>query len=723
MRMRPDEPVSILLVDDVPESLHALATMLEAPGHRVVTASSGSEALKHVIRESFAVILLDLVMPGMDGLEVAAMLKARERSRDIPIIFLTAADADVDRVMEAYSLGAVDWLPKPAQMPVVRAKVSVFVELHRKTEEVKRQAERLREADGRAREQQLRELRVASERRYRHLAESIPQVVFRASPDGAITFLSPRWMEYTGMLAASSHGWGWLDAVHSDDRETLSRVWRDAVTARAKMQVEARLLRASDGSWRWHLCQAVPERDEDGGIGGWVGTWTDVDAQRRADEERAVLLHRAERARAEAEAMQRRLAIVARVNGILTESLEAASTLERVARTLVESFGEACVIELRSDLARCEPIVAHRDRDQEDAVRTFARGDVAAGEGPALAVASSGTAAAPGWAGRRRLRAGISVGEVSLGAITVFERAASPFGKADASLLEDLAKRIAMFLEKVRLYDEARRAIAIRDEFLSIAAHELRTPVTALRLQIEMLARMLQGESLDAQVTQRARTRADAAVRQLGRFVELIDALLDVSRISSKQVLLSPEECDLAQLVREVVARSSEAAARAGCSVSVRGAEAARGSWDRMRVEQIAVNLLGNAIKYGAGAPIEIVVEAGEDLARLVVTDQGIGIAPEHLGRVFDRFERAAPSGSYGGLGLGLYITRQMVLAHGGTIAVESRVGAGSTFTVALPRRLDLAAPSAGEGGGGAPAAAAPDAEGAPTMALVASSA
>jgi PAS domain S-box-containing protein len=237
--------------------------------------------------------------------------------------------------------------------------------------------------------------------------------------------------------------------------------------------------------------------------------------------------------------------------------------------------------------------------------------------------------------------------------------------------------------ERKRTERQLTEAIRARDEFLSIASHELRTPLTPLRLQLETLRRNVERVAPDDRFAE----RMDVALRQTQRLSKLVENLLDVSRITSGRMSLELESCNLAAVAREVAERFQEEAARAGCAIELRLAENATGLWDRSRLEQVATNLLANAIKYGPGGPIEVVVSAEQDLASVAVSDRGIGVAPGDALRIFQRFERAVSPRHYGGLGLGLYIARQIAEAHGGQIAVSGRIGGGSTFTVTLPRR------------------------------------
>lgn len=254
------------------------------------------------------------------------------------------------------------------------------------------------------------------------------------------------------------------------------------------------------------------------------------------------------------------------------------------------------------------------------------------------------------------------------------------------SVLQDITEQKRIEEERSRLYQEAQEAIRARDVFLAVASHELKTPLTSLQLCLQQGLRGLRSLESAPPVCARVLTQLGLAEQQARRLRTLMDELLDVSRLANRGVGLNLEQVDLAELARAVVAREEERAARAGSTLVLEARGPVEGRWDASRLEQVLLNLLSNAIKFGGGRPIEVKVEADAEQARLSVRDQGIGISPEAQSRIFDRFERAVPERHYGGLGLGLWLARQIVHAHGGALWVESAEGKGSTFHMRLPR-------------------------------------
>jgi PAS domain S-box-containing protein len=243
----------------------------------------------------------------------------------------------------------------------------------------------------------------------------------------------------------------------------------------------------------------------------------------------------------------------------------------------------------------------------------------------------------------------------------------------------DLTERRKSEAERLRLA-QAQEAIRLRDEFLSIASHELGTPLTALQLQLQVVLDQMTTMGVDQGLMKKMHRAASSG----DRLADLIEALLDVSRIATGKLELRMEPFNLDEAVREVCERLQDLATLAGCTLTVSAPDPIPGTWDRLRVEQIVSNLVGNAIKYAAGTAIEVNAHPEGHTSVLTVSDRGPGLKAADLSRIFERFERASAQ-SYAGLGLGLYIVRQIAEAHGGTATASNRDGPGACFTVRLP--------------------------------------
>ncbi|QDE93789.1 PAS domain-containing sensor histidine kinase [Myxococcus xanthus] len=250
----------------------------------------------------------------------------------------------------------------------------------------------------------------------------------------------------------------------------------------------------------------------------------------------------------------------------------------------------------------------------------------------------------------------------------------------------DISERKQVEQERERLLTTMDEAIRLRDEFLTVASHELKTPLTPLSLKLQTLARATR-ERRGPELLERLPADLEVMQRQVKRLSTLVGELLDVTLISSGHLRLELEPVDLGALVQEVAARFEGESQRTGTPIQAELDEVV-GQWDRGRLEQAVSNLLSNALKYGVGHPVHLQVGRTAEHAWLSVRDEGIGIPPEAVGRIFEKFERAVSERHYGGLGLGLYVTRQNVQAMGGTIDVRSTLGQGATFTVRLPCQM-----------------------------------
>jgi signal transduction histidine kinase len=237
---------------------------------------------------------------------------------------------------------------------------------------------------------------------------------------------------------------------------------------------------------------------------------------------------------------------------------------------------------------------------------------------------------------------------------------------------------------------ELQRALGVRDEFLLLASHEFRTPLTVLQLQADCLTggRGARGAVALDEVVLR---RIERLKSQIDRMAQLIERLLDVTELSSQPLRLSRARTDLRALVVGVVERSRDWIESAGCALTLEPMQEAIGSWDPVRLESVVMSLLANALKYGAGKPVRLSVELRNDVARLTVRDEGVGISQEDQARLFEKFSRASPTQNYGGFGFGLWIVSLLVRAHDGTIELASEKDHGTTVVVNLPtaQRID----------------------------------
>jgi signal transduction histidine kinase len=423
--------------------------------------------------------------------------------------------------------------------------------------------------------------------------------------------------------------------------------------------------------------------------------------------DRAHLFEAERSARTEAAEANRRLQMLSEASKAFAESnRDFSSALGVIAQSLTEMVGDSATIALISLIKGDGTVmenVAARAKDPEFAeeLKAFAREHPQRlGQGLRGRVAATGEAVFIPVVDKEQLREEIEpdykpiFNRFKLSSIIVVPLRAHerilgtislsradprrPLTAADLSVVQELADRAALTIENARLYESSQRAIRVRDHMLALAAHELATPLTVLRLQLSSLQRSELG-------AERSASKLEMATRCLERLDNVIDKFLDISCISAGQLALTPEPVDLSALVRDVCELFSERLARSECELDLHAEQSVVGRWDKLRLEQVVTNLLSNACKFGRGKPIEVSVGSHGDMAFVQVRDNGIGIPPDKQARIFERLEHVVAQRDQSGLRLGLWICRELVEAQGGKISVESEPGVGSTFTVYLP--------------------------------------
>jgi PAS domain S-box-containing protein len=403
-----------------------------------------------------------------------------------------------------------------------------------------------------------------------------------------------------------------------------------------------------------------------------------------------------------------RLRFLSDASKVLTSSLDYRVTLEQIARLAIPYLGDACVIDLIGDNAIADTLVAHTNPQQEQLLREICRSYPPAlnGNHPATQVLRTGQSVAADRVSQEMINQNITseaqrilvqrlpplsfmmvpltVRGQSIGVISLYAtQAPRNYSANDLELLEELARRAAVALDNAQLYQEAQEAIREREAFLAIASHEVKNPLTALLGRSQMLRRRL--------------ARRDDSTRELSdteiiidsaeRIDRLLSELLDAARVVGGQLSIAPVPLDLGSLVQQVVARIQPSAPNHQIAVAERATGLAIAG-DADRLEQVFQNLLSNAIKYSpAGGAIDVEIALQDARARITVSDSGLGIPADALPNLFKRFYRVsrASTQQITGTGIGLYVVKEIVTSHGGTVDVRSTEGAGSSFTVYLP--------------------------------------
>lgn len=280
----------------------------------------------------------------------------------------------------------------------------------------------------------------------------------------------------------------------------------------------------------------------------------------------------------------------------------------------------------------------------------------------------------------------LDVRGMTIGALTFLHLKSYPsFDSLALTLAEGLAQRSAIAIDNASLYQKSKEAIQLRDDFLMIASHELKTPITSLKLKLQTLLRTFHTVNREKLSDENIIVSLNFIDQQIEKIIKLIEQLLDTSQISKEKIKLNREAVNLSDITDELVSLFTDELKASGSNLEIDVENPIVGLWDPLRIKQALTNLLSNAIKYGLGKPIKISAMIKNNESEISIEDQGLGIAKKDQSRIFGRFERAISSLSYGGLGLGLFVTQQIIEAHGGSILLKSELNKGSTFVIRLP--------------------------------------
>jgi PAS domain S-box-containing protein len=655
---RPAAPAaSILLVDDQPANLLALRALLEDLGQELVEAQSGAEACQRLESHEFAVVLLDVVMPGIDGFETARRIRADARTCHTPIIFVTAHDVDRARLEEGYSLGAVDFLVKPLLATVVRAKVCGFVELFQEKQRTRQQAEQLR-------------LLVDGTNEY---------AIFMLDPQGRVVTWNSGAERLKGYRAQEIVGQHFSQFY---PQEAIERDWpaHELRVAQAEGRFEDEGWRVrQDGSQFWANVVITALRDAAGNLRGFSKVTRDMTERKRAEENARRLVAETtarrvaeENARVIQEQRERlRVTLASIGDAVISTDAEGKVTfLNAVAEGLVGWKADEAMQRALPEVFR---IINEQTRQpvENPALRALREGIIVALANDSVLMARDGRerpiddSAAP-------IR---DVDGQVIGSVLVFRDISER--RAAQQRLRDSEQRYR------RLYQALREANRRKDEFLATLAHELRNPLAPLRNSLEIL----KIPGADTDTIARARAMME---RQLHHLVRLVDDLLDVSRVMRGKIELRRERIELAAVVARAVETVQPLIDAERHQLEVRVPAATLGlQADPVRLAQVVANLLANAAKYTEpGGRIDVSAERDGAQALLRVRDNGIGIASDMLSRIFELFVQASAvnARTQGGLGIGLTLVKNLVEMHDGSVEAHSQgLGQGSEFVVRLP--------------------------------------
>ena len=532
------------------------------------------------------------------------------------------------------------------------------------------------------------------EQRFRSLVMATSQIVWSNTPDGRVLEDSPSWRAFTGQTYDEWKEFGWVDALHPDDREPSRQLWLACVAARSVFETKYRL-RCTDGSYRWTAVKGIPILAEDGTIREWIGANTDIHDTIATELELAQRLEREKRN----SALLAKVAQASRTLHTVLAADDIAQALVTAVRDILQTH--QAVVSLTeaggwtqaiNAVSLSDKYAAYRDYD----ARTDGSGIYAqvCRDNRVMRLTQAQLEAHPAWRGfgehagaHPTLRGWLAVPLIdrmgrNIGLIQASDRFEGDFTDEDEAILVQLASIAATGFENARLYGSLQEQDRRKDEFLAMLAHELRNPLAPIAAAAEMLKFGTANE-------ERVRRSSEVISRQVRHMTSLVDDLLDVSRVTRGLIKLDRSLLDPMQLVANAVEQSQPLITARRHALNVTGdVGGARIAGDAHRLVQVLANLLNNAAKYTPhGGCIDVTVARQGDTVTITVRDNGVGVDALLLPRMFDLFTQAerSPDRAQGGLGIGLALVRTIIDLHGGdVIAASDGPGCGSTFTVSL---------------------------------------
>ncbi|PPS41213.1 ATP-binding protein [Chroococcidiopsis sp. TS-821] len=654
----------ILLVDDNADMRNYLQRLL-SQAYEVVAVNDGVAAMEAIAQRLPDLVLSDVMMPRMDGLELLRQLRSHPRTAKLPIILLSARTGEAK--LEGLEAKADDYLTKPFSTHELLARVRATLELAQVRQQVSTALEQ-------------------SEKRYRTLANAIPQLVWMSTAEGLVTYINQRWQEYTGISLAQTMELDWLELVHPEDIPRLVETRNRGIRAREAYEIEYRIKRF-DQTYRWHITRVVPFKDDQGQLLSWFGTATDIHDIKQV------------------EAAQR---FLADISTILAASLKEENILTKIAECAVPFLGDYCFFDLVIEEEIQRVAWQHKEpakRQWFECIQNYVPSLNT--YHPVAAVLSSGKSyfvpvVSDEWLQaiatspqhlqflraceiRSWMTVGIVVQQRRLGTLTfcLGTDSSRDYTEADLHLAEELAHRVALAVDRAQLFAQAQAANRAKDQFLAVLSHELRSPLNPILGWSKLLLTRKQDEVTLIR-------GLETIERNVKLQAQLIDDLLDISRILQGKLSLNIGWVDLKTTIAAAIDTVRFAAAAKSIELETNLApKVSKISGDATRLQQVVWNLLSNAIKFTPeGGQVRIKLEQIDSQVQIQVTDTGRGIAPEFLPYVFDYFRQGDSSTTrqVGGLGLGLAIVRHLVELHGGTVQATSLgIGQGATFTVRLP--------------------------------------